>query len=548
MSASLNQAQMSAVLCEDQKILCLAGAGTGKTTTMLERISHLVETGVSPSSILVLTFTNAAAFELKDRYHKKHPSDQSPEFRTFHSFCYYVLSTNPAIRMKLGYTEVPTIADDARKKRIDREAGTMTNIKSTIESLSKKTKLSAKEQYEYDMLKKTADRLMKKDNVITFDKLCTSICMLFSTDDPLVQIYKHLYKYIFVDEFQDTDPTQNAFVQSFKDANLFCVGDALQSIYSFRGADSSIIKSLSTDPDWHTIKMNINYRSTQNICDFANVHSVHADHNYKVKIVSGREIDGDFIDRQKFSYVDGLSPIDRKHVDYCIKDCRCYPGDVAILARTNREVDAIKGHFDERNISYKSNNKKIDVPNILTAVGDNEFLIDWLAAHLSVERYADYIRVSTLAQSEGQTYDVIRFINDFGSSHSVNELWEVVRTIRRICKETTRSIMSRCYDILEVLECSNLKLDEEKCLTMKDAVDHIKEIYLGDTEEPGTDIYIGTIHSVKGLEFDNVYVLGVGGMTFKLDNEENKNLYYVAITRAKDHLVVFEKDRGVKFA
>ena len=539
---TLNEQQLSAVLCEDNKILCLAGAGTGKTTTMLERISHLVDTGVSPSSILVMTFTNAAAFEMKDRYHRKHPADRSPEFRTFHSFCYYVLSTNESVRMKLGYTSTPSIATDEHTKRLMAEAGVMTNIKSSIASLEKKQKLTAKEEYAYKLLLKTLDKLMVKDNTITFDKLCKSVCKLFQNDEPCVQKYKDQFKYIFVDEFQDTDPAQWRFVQSFHDSMLFQVGDALQAVYSFRGADSSIIKKLSQDPEWRTIKMNINYRSTQNICDFANVHSIHADSSYRVKIVSGRELNGSSVNRQHFKSSYGFGGVDTKSLSYCITDLQSQPGSVAILARTNREVDAIKKYFEEHDLSYKSNNKKVDVPNILTAVGDNEFAIGWLASHLNVERYADFIRLTAIHESKQEPYDVLSFINDFGNNHAVKDLWDVIRTIRRICKENNRSIIDRAIDVLAVIDCSNLILDFSKCTTMKDTVDYIKELYEGNSEDPGTDVYIGTIHSVKGLEFDNVYVLGVGGQSFLMNTEENKNLYYVAITRAKNHLVVFEKE------
>lgn len=535
----LNEQQLSAVLCEDDKILCLAGAGTGKTTSMLERISHLVETGVDPSSILVLTFTNAAAFEMKDRYKKTHSTGRIPEFRTFHSFCYWILSSNLGVRISLGYMETPTVADDNLKKSIIREAGSITNIKSSLASLSKKEHRTVKEQYEYDTLMKTIEKLMKKDNTITFDQLSIKICKLFKEDSPLVYSYKQQYKYIFVDEFQDTDPTQYEFVKSFSDSKLFVVGDALQAIYGFRGADSSIIKRLSINPDWHTIKLYQNYRSPKTICDFANKHSKHASASFRVDITSGKEQEGEPVTVRKLedSMKFDLYP---QSTAYCILDVKGHSGSTAILCRTNKEVHAIQDHFTSNGLPFRAQKKSADVANILTAVGDNQFTIDWLSSYLNAERYTDYIRVITL-QPEDQPYTVLDFIRDFGTSYAVSERWNLIRTIRTICKETNRSVMDRCQDILEILDCKNLLLDASKCTTMKDAVDNILECYQGEQEEPGTDVYIGTIHSVKGLEFDNVYVFGVNGQTFRLTDEENKNLYYVAITRAKKHLVVFEK-------
>ena len=544
MRSALNESQLSAVNCNADKILCLAGAGTGKTTTMLERISHLVDTGVNPSSILVLTFTNAAAFEMRDRYQRKHVSGLIPDFRTFHAFCYYVLSSSPMIRSYLGYTETPTIADDIDKKRILREAGTMTNIKSSLESLAKKENKSIKEQYEYEMLKKTADKLMKKKNSITFDHLCESICELFAVNSDLVRFYKDKYKYIFVDEFQDTDPVQFKFVKSFENAKLFVVGDALQSIYAFRGADSSIIKRLSTDPEWTTIKLFQNYRSPKTICDFANKHSKHAEKSFRVTIESGKKEKGEPVVQIPIYEYMTYGQVDSKALEYCIKDVMIRKGSTAVLCRTNREVKAVQKAFDENNIKYRASKKTMDVQNILRSVGDNQHLIDWLSSYLNSDRYADYIRVCTLHSEADRPYGIIEFLTDFGNSTAIAERWEVVKTIRRICKQKDVSVTNRCKDILEILGCSYIKLEAEKCTDIKESLEYILEAYQGAEELPGTDIYVGTIHSVKGLEFDNVYVLGVDESSFSLEGEENLNLYYVAITRAKKHLVVFVKDWG----
>lgn len=537
---NLNEQQLSAVLCEDKKILCLAGAGTGKTSTMLERIHHLVNGGVDPSSILVMTFTNAAAFEMRDRYRREHSGVIIPEFRTFHSFCYYVLTTNADVRKSLGYLTTPTIADPQIRKRILREAGTITNIKSSIESLEKKKTLTTKERYEYDLLRKAESRLMKKRNTITFDALCKDICELFSKDAPEVMRYKDKYKYVFVDEFQDTDPVQYKFVNSFYNSSIFVVGDALQAIYAFRGADSSIIKKLSEDSEWRTIKLYKNYRSTKNICNFANIHSKHAKDSFRVAIESDRS--GEDITKITNTNFVSFGCVDIDTTRYCIEDVMKHFGSTAIICRTNSEVNSIQKSLQDRGISYSSNNKDVDVPNVLKSVGDNTFLVEWLASYLNSEKYADYIRISTLMKNKNQEYTIIQFLQDFGNISSVVERWDLVKCIRRICKESNRSIMDRCKDILSVIDCEYLILDPSKCSTMKDAVEHIQDLFCNKEDKSNSSLYVGTIHSVKGLEFDNVYVVGVRGPNFQLNNEENRNLYYVAITRAKSHLVVFEKD------
>ena len=107
-----NEEQLQAINADAKRLLCLAGAGAGKTATMIARIHRLVSEGVDPTSILVLTFTNAAAFEMKDRYHRQYKTKESPEFRTFHSFCYSILAKDRQILAKLNYTKVPNIATE----------------------------------------------------------------------------------------------------------------------------------------------------------------------------------------------------------------------------------------------------------------------------------------------------------------------------------------------------------------------------------------------------------------------------------------------------
>lgn len=540
--SSLNAEQLAAVNCTDKKILCLAGAGTGKTYTMIERISRLVQDGVNPSSILVLTFTNAAAFEMKSRYQSKSDSKRIPEFRTFHSFCYHVLATNSDVRSSLGYTSIPTIADENVSKRIKREAQTIAGIKSSIESLDKKEVKSKAEQLDYELMKKASSKLMKQRNTITFDDLCSRICNLFTDDSEYIQFYKNKYTYIFVDEFQDTDPVQYNFVKSFVDSFIFVVGDALQSLYAFRGADSSIIKGLSIDPEWTTIKLFKNYRSSKTICDFANNNSKYADDNFRVAIESGKGEEGEPVDYREYSDSAFYGDISKESKEYCIEDVLTRPGSTAILFRTNREVNTFQSYCDSKNITYRSGKKTADVENVLLSIGDNDYLLNWLSTYLNSESYADFLRVSTL-RTDDNPYTVSEFLKDYGRLPAISERMEVVRALRHICKDGTRAVVDRCKDILKVIGCKTESLDESKCATMKEGVDYVLDVYNGTTEDPGSDIYVGTVHSVKGLEFDNVYIFGVDGSTFKLNNEENKNIYYVAITRAKKHLVVFKDVR-----
>ena len=226
----LNEQQQQAVDSDELKILCLAGAGAGKTATMIERITRLTNEGVNPMSILVLTFTNAAGFEMKERYKKANPGKVIPEFRTFHSFCYSLIVKDRNVRRALGYVDVPTIIEEVELKKVQTEAKMMSGVHLSEAKLRGEGTLSQQEQYELELYKKALKRLIREKNIITFDMLCYDVAGLFIQNDPSVLKYKGQYKYLFVDEFQDTDPKQVQFLNSFdsKDVHFYFVGDCLQ--------------------------------------------------------------------------------------------------------------------------------------------------------------------------------------------------------------------------------------------------------------------------------------------------------------------------------
>ena len=185
---SLNEQQQAVVDSNARRILCLAGAGTGKTYTMLARIRRLVADGVDPRSILVLTFTNAAAFEMEQRYSgsKMRPA-ATPKFGTFHSFCYGLISQDRFIRTLLGYNEIPSVATEAETKHIRNEAAM---------HLGYKLSEAVKDDKKRSALYAAADRIMKQRNLITFDKMCYDICSLFVHNNGAIKRYKEMYKYI----------------------------------------------------------------------------------------------------------------------------------------------------------------------------------------------------------------------------------------------------------------------------------------------------------------------------------------------------------------
>lgn len=531
---SLNDSQKKAVNSNSKRLLCLAGAGTGKTRTMVERIVRLVKEGVNPKSILALTFTNAAAFEMKSRFREYISDGESPEFRTFHSYCYDLLTHDKLILRSLGYSSVPEIADEKVQKRIEKEALVQSGIRLTKKQIEDPSYIDSTNMA---ILEKCKKRLMRKNNVITFDELCSSVCNLFIENSPIVEKYKSAIKYLHVDEYQDTDSIQHNFVMSFKDsANIFVVGDALQSLYRFRGAVPEIIKSLVTDLEWDIIKLTDNYRSTKQICEFANEFSKsYADENYRVPIYSER--DGRPVDiRNYYSFLN--TDKYKAMFDRIAFECKnVIRGSVAIIARTNAECYSIQQELSRTGVQYANNHHNVDVKYLLPSATDSKFMINWLATFLPSEQYSDFIRSYATNSATLEGYTEKMFLDQYGLNQDIESRMAVIQELRTII-HSSRNTDSKCKAILQTIGYPNLKIDTFDEMSLSDLTNRIIDsIESGDRQE--SHVYVGTIHSVKGLEFDVVYVMGVGGSKFKLDSEDNKNVYYVAMTRAKNDLVIY---------
>ena len=532
MVKKLNEQQQQAVDSNSSKILCLAGAGAGKTATMIERISRIVNEGVWPTNILVLTFTNAAGFEMRERYKQKHPNQIIPEFRTFHSFCYSLIVRDKSVRDALGYKSVPTIAEEAEIKKLETQAKMQCNIKLSESKLRGDVRLTESEQYEFELYQKAVKRLIREANIITFDMLCYDVGQLFVDNHPTILKYKDQYKYIFVDEFQDTDMKQIKFLNSFENTNFFFCGDTLQNIYQFRGCTNDTIKLLSKDDSWEQIKLYQNYRSTNQICDFANKMSTYADEVYRIEMNGQR--DGDKVKVFGGSCVDWNHPVDEDHIDMLIEEIhQLDSGDAAVLCRTNREVEHVCKVFDSLGIPYATGKRNVDAIHILKSSIDNSYMLDWLATFLNAQKYGEFIRLA--AQVENP--DIKWFANTYGKQPKINERGKTIVKIRKILKDDTLPIISKCMDILSALGIDDVVLD----VVPQDDASIVNHLIEAIEEAQSSELYVGTIHSSKGLEYGTVYVMGVNDKSFPLRGEDMLNLYYVAITRAKNHLVVFRR-------
>lgn len=534
--AQLNEQQKAVVESTAKHILCLAGAGAGKTYTMIERLRHLVANGVSPRNILVLTFTNAAATEMRSRYAKS-DSEETPEFRTFHSFCYNLICTDSVVQSKLGYREAPTIIDEISEKRIRTTILSELSIKIPAKVLDGLAEPSIKDRKALEIYEKQFRKELLKTSQITFDILCYDVCKLFATNDSSIFPYKVQYKYIFVDEFQDTDPKQYEFICAFKNSNLFVVGDASQAIYGFRGADSSIIKSIAKSSErfegfseWTTYKLDHNYRSTKQICRYANaVSKQYADKSIYLEMQS--DVEGE--KPKIYPYSDS----DSSYQDMCDRVLKL-DGTTAILARTNREVCEIGQVLASRQIPYNTNSTDEHVRYILTSVIDSGFYADFLASLMDMSTYVRYIRAKQLQKP----LDIIEFIDEYFASGYMKHVKRKVEMLRKSITESLskgHSPMKLCQWVIQQFVPNYTDMPTAVDNTVNSVIQTAIAV-LESMSKTDSIIYLGTIHSVKGLEYDNVIVMGVHDHSFQLKSEEMNNLYYVACTRAKKTLTIYE--------
>lgn len=534
-----NKEQQSVIDCCSNKILVMAGAGSGKTATMVGKISKQVDEGADPLSFLVLTFTRAAALNMKERYLSTHKNQVCPNFSTFHAFCYNLICADLKVLHRLGYNTVPAICEENEERRIRQTAKLKASIKLSNRKLESGEYLSYSEKYEYEKYRRMLQRLMNNENKISFKQLMNDVVNLFINDDDCILRYKKMYKYVYVDEFQDTDPIQWKFVQTFLDtANVLVVGDVLQNIYSFRGCTNKIIKSICTDNSWASFHLSRNYRSTVNIVSYANeLSSTYSDMKYRVAMTSDRSGDAVSVIRLKHKKQFSES-IQDEEKDALKSVCTHLSGSVAILARTNSEVSVIKQYLDDINVLYTESHKSSDVPSILHSVIDNEYLMNWTSSFLKSEEYANYQRWLTLWIHDNDCKPTLKdYVDRYKRFSKINCYLSSVFAIRKLLmsKITARD------KILKISQCLGISIQDTTDINESFSNGEILRYILDKfNDSVQSDIYVGTIHSVKGLEYDNVLLLGVNDKSWPLNTEDNLNLFYVGITRAKSKLYVFQ--------
>ena len=587
----LNKEQQKAVIACSGPLLVLAGAGSGKTKVLTTKIAYLIDSlGVKPYNILAITFTNKAAKEMSDRlYSMIGEVSRSAQVSTFHSFGLKILREN---YQSLGYFNNFIIMDSE---------DTLSIIKKILKELNLDTKIYnphairnkisgcknelmepidyekyAASDYEKIVLKvyEIYQRTLKQNNSIDFDDLLILPIKLFRTYPDILNKYQEKYKYILIDEYQDTNEAQYILTKliSKKYRNICVVGDVDQSIYGFRGANYRNILNFEKDyPDALTIKLEQNYRSTNNILEAANS-VIKNNKERKSKNLWSKKGDGDkVVYFRAFNEKDEAFYVIREIKNLLSKNVN--PQDIAVLYRTNAQSRILEEELLKENLAYRvvgsfyfySRKEIKDLIAYLRLIYNDKDNISLLRVINTPKRGIGNKTVSNLiniANIENKSiYEVI-------SSGKELEFKKIIENLKEISNNVTLTeLVDKILDVTGIKEeYKNEKtleadirlenLEEFKSITKSfeekngliSLEDFLLEISLvSDVNEYKDDknrISLMTVHSVKGLEFDYVFVVGLEEGIFPhinslMDNsevEEERRLMYVAITRAREKL------------
>ena len=585
----LNQNQQQAVVHEKGPMLVLAGAGSGKTSVLTNRIAYLIEQEISPANILAITFTNKAAREMKERVTKLiGPDARYIQISTFHSFGLKILKENYEF---LGYEKNFIILDSDDTltvvKKLMKDLNMNPKYYNARELRSKissaKNELINPEKFkkqEFDekvvtLYKKYCEKL-KAGNSVDFDDLLILPIKLFEISPSILNSYQERYQYILIDEYRDTNEAQYVFSKmlSKKYRYIFVVGDNDQAIYAFRGANYKNILNFEKDyPDCKTILLEENYRSTKTILNAANSVIKHNKLRKDKNLWSNNE-EGD-----KIKYI--KTDDEKAEGDYVVKEIKKLKeagtsyDDIAILYRTNAQSRAMEEALLKANIPYR-------------IIGSFYFynrkeIKDLLCYLRLINNPKDDVSLSRVINVPKRGIGNVTIANITARAEENNtSLFEAITSgkelaFKQLIEELTKMSENKTLtEIVElVLEKSGLKqeLVEEKTLESEIRLENLEEFksitknYENEYGEVSLDDFLNeislvsdvtehdegnnkvslmTVHSVKGLEYDDVFIIGMEEGIFPHYNsimegtneaiEEERRLCYVAITRAKKKL------------
>lgn len=588
----LNERQQEAVLHTHGPLLILAGAGAGKTKTVTHRIIHLIKEGIPGNQILAITFTNKAAKEMRERVianlEKEGLQEERPFVSTFHSLCVSILKEQAA---KVGATRHFTILDEGdalslikdalKEHNLDPKQWEPRKIKSVI-SRSKNEFITcltfhkdAISPYEKTvaLVWKRYEELARKENAFDFDDLLLNVVTLFTNHKDVLDYYQEKWKFIHVDEYQDTNEVQYrlATLLAEKYKHICVVGDGDQNIYGWRGANVKNILNFEKDyPDAKTVLLEENYRSTRTILDAAN------EIIKKNKIRKDKNLFTQQGEGEKISLFEGFDENEEARFVaekiYELLEGEVDPKEVAILYRANFQSRVLEEALLMKGVPYQVLGVKFFERKEIKDV------ISYLRASLNQESTSDIKRIINFpARGIGKVtleklfkgeranlpqamqikinnfYLALDRINTFAQSHSPSETIKFLIETTGIKRELEGGIeedlerlenikelatLATKYDTLPALEGIEKLIEDAALASDQDTIDQAKD--------QKDSIRMMTVHASKGLEFEYVFITGLEHNLFphrkegvaqtEDQKEEERRLFYVALTRAKKKL------------
>jgi DNA helicase-2/ATP-dependent DNA helicase PcrA len=620
----LNEAQKAAVLHSDGPVMIIAGAGSGKTRVLTYRIAHLLQNGVDAFNILALTFTNKAAKEMRERIEKINGSEaRNLWMGTFHAVFAKILRIEAD---KLGYPNNFTIydMDDAKSlmKDILREQGLDDKVYKPDLVLNRissaKNNLYSWHEYQENvnfvnddissgkpkmgLLFELYVKRCFKASGMDFDDLLYNTYVLLSKFPPVLHKYQHKFKYILVDEFQDTNYAQYQILKKLAAVheNICVVGDDAQSIYAFRGANIKNILTFESDyPDLNVFKLEQNYRSTKNIVQIANSAIAHNKQQLK-KLVWTENPHG-----EKIQLMRALSDNEEGNmVSHSIFETKVnkqwHNKSFAILYRTNAQSRSFEEALRRLNIPYRiygglSFYKRKEIKDLLAyfrliinhndeeafkrivnvpARGIGKTTLEKLTViaaekEKSVWEIIEANETGLTASTIGKVHDFVTMIKSFSLKLKTDNAFDLASHIatstgllKELYADKTPEGLSRYENVQELLNGIKEFVETGRSITPRGDEDFFDtgeirtlEMFmqdislLSDADDENKDantVSLMTIHMAKGLEFPAVYVVGLEENLFpsqlsvnsREDIEEERRLFYVAITRAQQKLTL----------
>lgn len=591
----LNESQYEAVVNTEGPVLVLAGAGSGKTRVVTYKIAYLVkEIGVNPFNILAITFTNKAANEMKERAEELlERSINGMWIGTFHSICVRILRKHYSSNFTIYDTQdsLNLIKRIVKDRNLDSDQFKPKSIKNRISDFKNKG-MGVKEFQEFagsDFYLKIVGEVffdyeaaMKEANALDFDDLLLKTVKLFEANPSVCEEYSKKFDYIFVDEYQDVNDIQYKFIKAISHVhnNLTVVGDENQSIYAFRGANLENILNFERDfKGAKVIYLNQNYRSTKSILDAANHLILNNPQKYKRELLATKA------DDEKVKCYNLMTGDDEAYkvleIIEKLKDDGEKYSDIAILYRTNNQSRAFEDVFVRNSVPYEIIGgirfyDRKEVKDVLAYLK----LLNNPFDSVSFERIVNTPRRGVGPKTLGDLNeyrlvtgkDYFETLSDIGTK-SAKKFGEDFIRIREVMNDVPLSelvdIVLEKSEYLKELKVSKNPEDESRVQNIYEFVSYVKEYeeknpeselsemlneisLLSDIDQSKEEdkVVLMTVHSSKGLEFRNVFVVGLEeglfpsrmSMEDEKDVEEERRLFYVALTRARDRLFLTSAD------